>query len=107
MKMADIEKTIKGLEYCTINDGINDKECKSCPYYERATMATCWIPMNRDALELLKEKYKKGHWVMNSNFPDRLICSECSSQFDVWHFESKQMHFCPNCGADMRKNESH
>jgi hypothetical protein len=44
----------------------------------------------------------KGKWTMNSGFPDRLICSECGAQFDCWHWESKQMHFCPNCGADMR-----
>ena len=45
---------------------------------------------------------KKGKWLMHSDFPDRLICSECGAQFDVWHWESEQMHFCPNCGADMR-----
>ena len=45
---------------------------------------------------------KKGKWMMHSDYPDRLICSECTGQFDVWHWESKQMHFCPNCGADMR-----
>lgn len=45
---------------------------------------------------------KTGRWMMNSDYPDRLICSECTGQFDVWHWESKQMHFCPNCGADMR-----
>jgi ribosomal protein S27AE len=44
----------------------------------------------------------KGKWTMHSDFPDRLICSKCGTQFDVWHWEAKQMHFCPNCGADMR-----
>ena len=43
----------------------------------------------------------KGKWIMNSDYPDRLICDKCNSQFDVWHWESKQMHFCPNCGAEM------
>jgi ribosomal protein S27AE len=45
----------------------------------------------------------KGKWTMHSDFPDRLICSKCGTQFDVWHWEAKQMHFCPNCGADMRE----
>ena len=36
-----------------------------------------------------------GAWVMDSNYPDRLICSECGAQFDTWHWESKQMNFCP------------
>ena len=43
----------------------------------------------------------KGKWKMNSDYPDRLICDKCNAQFDVWHWESKQMHFCPNCGAEM------
>ena len=50
-----------------------------------------------DVRPVVREK-----WTMNSDFPDRLICSECGAQFDCWHWESKQMHFCPNCGADMR-----
>lgn len=44
----------------------------------------------------------RGKWTMHSDHPDRLICSECGAQFDVWHWEAKQMHFCPNCGAEMR-----
>ena len=42
-----------------------------------------------------------GKWKMNSDYPDRLICDKCNAQFDVWHWESKQMHYCPNCGARM------
>lgn len=58
----------------------------------------------KEALDIAASRMMgKGHWEMNSDHPDRLICSECNSQFDVWHWESKQMHFCPNCGADMRK----
>ena len=45
----------------------------------------------------------RGKWTMHSDYPDRLICSGCGTQFDVWHWEAKQMHFCPNCGADMRE----
>ena len=41
----------------------------------------------------------KGKWILNSDYPDRLICEKCNAQFDVWHWESKQMHFCPNCGS--------
>ena len=46
-------------------------------------------------------KPKKGKWIMNSDYPDRLICDKCNAQFDMWHWESKQMHYCPRCGADM------
>ena len=48
-----------------------------------------------------QQERKKGTWLMHSDFPGRLICSECGAQFDVWHWESEQMHFCPNCGAKM------
>lgn len=46
-------------------------------------------------------KRNKGERMMHSDYPDRFICSECGAQFDVWHWESEQMHFCPNCGAEM------
>lgn len=46
-------------------------------------------------------KLETGKWIMNSDYPDRLICDKCNAQFDVWHWESKEMHFCPNCGAEM------
>lgn len=46
-------------------------------------------------------KVVRGKWEMNSNYPDRLICSECGAQFDCWHWEAKQMHYCPSCGAKM------
>lgn len=45
----------------------------------------------------------RGKWTMHSDYPDRLICSECGTQFDVWHWEATQMYFCPHCGADMRE----
>lgn len=55
-----------------------------------------------EELPSAEPKRNKGEWMMHSDYPDRFICSECGAQFDVWHWESKQMHFCPNCGADMR-----
>lgn len=89
--MHELRNSIDILESCLADWG------------HGATMVYSIMTRIKKAVELLKEQHKKGHWAMNSNFPDRLICSECSSQFDVWHWESKQMHFCPNCGADMRK----
>lgn len=44
---------------------------------------------------------KHGHWVMNSDRPDAIICSECNVSFDAWKHEQKDCHFCPNCGAKM------
>lgn len=54
-----------------------------------------------EKLPSAQPEQKTGRWLTHSDFPDRLICSECGVQFDMWHWESKQMHFCPNCGAKM------
>lgn len=48
---------------------------------------------------------KIGHWVTNSDFPDRLICSGCNTKFDMWVWEQKNMHYCPNCGIKMQEVE--
>ena len=52
-----------------------------------------------DSLPSATPQPKVGKWIMNSDYPDRLICDKCNAQFDVWHWESKQMHYCPNCGS--------
>ena len=91
--MADREKVIKKFE-----------EAIPSPTMEYALVPA---KLYSEVLELLKEQpeRKHGHWTMNSDAPDRLICSECNSQFDVWHWESKQMHFCPCCGAKMEEEK--
>ena len=48
--MADREKVIKGLEYCTGNH-----LCSGCGYYDPDN-ARCQKDLMRDALELLKEQ---------------------------------------------------
>ena len=45
-----------------------------------------------------------GHWITNSDYPDKLICSECNSKFDMWWMD-KGSNYCPNCEADMRESE--
>ena len=56
-------------------------------------------------IKALVQEPKTGHWITNSDYPDRLICDKCNSQFDMWNWESRQMHFCPNCGARMESEE--
>ena len=61
----------------------------------------------RKAYELLKEKQpKKGHWKENDD--KNFECSECGNESlsfdDVYVYGMKLENFCPNCGADMRKD---
>lgn len=55
--MADIEKVIKGLECCRIDEN-RHINCADCPYYTDDDKGQMWCSneINNDALELLKEK---------------------------------------------------
>ena len=59
--MAELEKAIKGLYACTTfgENGATDGDCHICPYNKGYMTGECWVQMNRDALELLKEQQKK------------------------------------------------
>lgn len=63
--MAELEKTIKGLECCTYDLPLDNKVhksdiCKNCPYYNPET-SLCLNTnyLMKDALELLKEQQEK------------------------------------------------
>ena len=69
------------------------------------------IEIYQDQLEALKIatkelEHKTGEWETDSNIPDRLICSCCNTKFDMWCWEQKNMHYCPNCGAEMEGGEN-
>ena len=53
--MPDREKVIKGLELC-VTDYLTQDNCKICPYGNGDDTGYCWVEMNTDALELLKEQ---------------------------------------------------
>ncbi len=54
----------------------------------------------RETLEYLPPtKPKMGKW--NKLDMDTLNCNKCGATF-VINQGSEKMHFCPNCGADMR-----
>ena len=102
-KREAVEMAIKALE---------QQPCEDCVSREEALLALTGmdLPTDRDKLiALFTERIQhlppvtpqrpKGKWIMNSDYPDRLICDKCNAQFDVWHWESKQMHYCPNCGS--------
>ena len=57
--MIDREKVIKGLE-CCIDQGANEEfDCRKCPYYVSPARLACWINLQIDAVELLKEQEPK------------------------------------------------
>ena len=48
------------------------------------------------------EKRPQGKWVLDAVSPHSISwfrCSYCGYKYDAY----KQSNFCPNCGADMRK----
>lgn len=58
--MADIEKVIKGLECCRIDEN-RHINCADCPYYTDDDKGQMWCSneINNDAIELLKEQKEK------------------------------------------------
>ena len=63
----------------------------------------------QDAISLLKDQPKKGHWVFHQDECgfDSFDCSVCGMWFDTDNkiFKRHISSFCPNCGADMRGDE--
>ena len=102
--MDKLEKVIRGAERC-----ITPRKCIGCPYEEFADgsdISECLNKLHKDLLELLKEKQpKKGKWLGN-------CCYECSvcgfnmsdMAWSIDYVEYEMTNFCPNCGADMRKD---
>ena len=95
--MADIEKVIKGLEFCTSTTG-----CEGCPYEDPCHDIEQRIlgeAIMRDALELLKEQ----HPIKPEIFGNNCWCGKC----DDYIMTAKQtrtpmnrskIKFCCHCG---------
>lgn len=64
------------------------------------------IPYYRKTIEFLEEGRPHGEWVESKERKGHFYCSECVHQdaSGKWRelFDFKY-NFCPNCGADMRK----
>lgn len=72
-----------------------EMRCVDCPIrYENAE--TC-----EHAIEVAP--VQNARWIMSSDRPDTIICTFCDSAFDVWKADIKRYHYCPNCGAHMKK----
>lgn len=49
------------------------------------------------------QEVKHGEWIIDENDPERdTQCSICGFVLDDW-IQGALYSFCPNCGADMRK----
>ena len=131
--MADIEKVIKGLDYCThLYLG-----CKECPYFGTSTSkSSCECQLKTDALELLKkqvpmkpehihEEYPEHEWVTNEkgeidefamdyDIHNGPSCKRCFYSFcmhckpDGWNDEPCIVDYykCPKCHKQICKNKA-
>lgn len=81
----------------TIEEAIRDIEECVIPYVGGMSL--------RMAVEALKEQRPHGEWIEHRQFStvgyfySEYECSNCHDE--VW--QKTEWQFCPNCGADMRK----
>lgn len=60
----------------------------------------------QEELEKVRNEIRsQGEWLHNSDRPDTLICSACNCGWDMWRYESKELKYCPNCGAQMTQRK--
>lgn len=87
--MPDVEKVIKGLEHCCLDDD-GYPSCDGCPY--RPCNVRCGGDLHADALALLKaQKPVEPTWRRGLAF-----CSSCGRQF-CYGFK-----YCPDCGRPVK-----
>lgn len=68
------------------------------------------IVVHHDMVEFIKNaptvdvaEVKHGEWTIDKNDPEHdTYCSRCGFVLDDW-IQGTLYSFCPNCGADMRK----
>ena len=95
--MVDIENTISNLELNI--RWICDNPAHQFPGYGNVEMAM------RDAVELLKEQQKTGHWEWKTS--DYYRCSECGHETNVDECMEKPIYnYCPYCGTKMLYRKS-
>lgn len=73
--MADIKKVIKGIECCICQGKTRGPCSPECPY--EVIEPDCWIVMNEDVLELLKEQQPKLLTLketINAKYPMDVFC---------------------------------
>ena len=101
------DEVIKALELCRYDPDPGQEpksmvSCDICPYWSDK-FGCRMTDMFNDALALLKEEPKHGHWFVNSEH-DRCewACSECGYEPTVFEYTP----YCPNCGAMMEVEDN-
>jgi len=103
--MPDIEKVIKGLECCSVE---NDWNCNDCPYGNpNVPISECIHPLLTDAVALLKRRepvkaIKQGD--------DSYLCDNCEEtvgweEMKRYGFEKVKYKYCPYCGTAVKWDE--
>ena len=100
--MADIEKVIKGLNFCTkLYLG-----CKECPYFgESDGKASCECKLKTDALAMLKEQEAKPPAIMQDIEGIWSTCSMCGHKLRpilAMEMDTYFPKFCSECGQAVK-----
>lgn len=82
-----------------MNEG-DEKVLSEIDGYEKALEDVHELILDKDLIENI-QPVKYGKWEMHSDYPDKLICSNCKSTCDGYFCEIDTMKYCPNCGARM------
>lgn len=100
--MADLEKTLRGLEICSEHGSWHGLDCelneayKDCPY--RGCETGCIVTIAKDAIALLKE-YQEKQEGLPPAWQDRTqehICQKCGGI--VW----QEDNYCSKCGQKVK-----
>lgn len=126
MKEIDKEKVIQGLEHCNQYGSLCGLDCtgfyaymdesgkilrasehkSNCPY--RNCETGCVVTLIKDAITLLKEKEKHGHWKQDGkdlaetgDYVPAWKCTKC--RYVIHGYTKPSWKYCPMCGDKMRR----
>ena len=95
--MADLEKTLKGLEYCHDLRGID--LCRYCPYDGDISKYHCQSKLMTDALELLMEENSLQEFLMDIESSNSILNSVNNHCISLEH-ASQIIAICA-CACDL------